>query len=115
MTERLMNFPKEKSIQSRYETYKKIINLHNQRIRYLRNNPSPLFTQSFTLPEPLSLPKNVSQLKIDEICDEKDTLSLPIVRDENGNKVITLISSRHTQYSLIKDEDCNVKLILKKY
>ena len=102
MTERLMSmkFPKEKSVQSRYETYKKIINLHNQSVRYMRNIP-PLPSPPIQIQKP--------ELKIDE-----NTITIPVSRDSNGDKVITLISSSNTQYSVVKDEDSNVKLILRK-
>ena len=113
MTERLMSlkFPqKEKSIHERYETYQKIINLHNQSVRYLRNIPQP------TLPSP---PPPQKQEPIEKQPDPKiideNTITLPISRDSNGDKVITLISSSNTQYSVVKDEDSNVKLILRKF
>ena len=112
MTERLMSlkypiFPKEKSIHERYETYKKIINLHNQSVRYMRNISPPQIQQ-----QPIELIEQPNPKIIDE--NNNNTITLPISRDSNGDKVITLISSSNTQYSVVKDEDSNVKLILRK-
>ncbi len=108
-----LKFPqKEKSIHERYETYQKIINLHNQSVRYLRNIPQP------TLPSPpppqIQPQTQKSDPKIIDVIDENNTITLPISRDLNGDKVITIISSSNTQYSVVKDGDSNVKLILRK-
>jgi hypothetical protein len=118
MTERLMNFPKfpqkEKNIHERYETYQKIINLHNQSVRYLRNIPQ----QQQPFPQPLQIQQEPIEKqpdpKIIDVIDENNTITLPISRDSNGDKVITLISSSNTQYSVVKDDDSNVKLVLRK-
>ena len=115
MTERLMNlkFPqKEKSVVERYETYKRIINLHNQSVRYMRNLPQ----LQQPLPPPPPPPQKQQPIEIPEpkIIDENNTITLPVSRDSNGDKVITLISSSNTQYSVVKDEDSNVRLVLRK-
>lgn len=115
MTEKLMTFPKEKINieQQRFEIYKKIIHLHNQYVRYMT---------SVSIPHRTNDVKKivVEEEKVEEKVEKKETeigtttLTLPVIIDSNGDKTITLISSHNTEFSVVKDKDSNVKLILKK-